>query len=225
MLKRTYSIIGKIPVYSVLPQLIFVQPVNYLAHLYLSFGDPDLMTGQFAADAVKGRAIHEYPLLVARGIELHRLIDTHVDQHETVRQLRALLRTELGLLTPVAIDMYFDHMLASSWGTWSREELHTFAKKAYNHLIINKSILPERMQYVLHHMEQGNWLLHYQSTEGLKISLEGLSRRVQGGEILLKAPEVLQSYYSEIEQAFQRYFPELIEVCLTKISTFAPSAK
>ncbi len=35
--------------------------MNYLAHAYLSFGDPDILAGNMISDFVKGKKKFDYP--------------------------------------------------------------------------------------------------------------------------------------------------------------------
>jgi acyl carrier protein phosphodiesterase len=199
-----------------------LKSVNYLAHFYLSFNDRELMIGQFAGDAVKGLNYNQYPESISNGILLHRHIDHYTDTHPINQDLRKELRAELGLLTPVAMDMYFDHLLARSWNDWHAEELDQFTSDVYRILTDSKEYLPERMKHTLTYMRRDNWLLHYQYFDGLSRSLKGLSGRVSGGEVLRKAPELFQTKEPLIEAAFLNYFPLLIESCRLKINTFAP---
>ena len=60
--------------------------MNYLAHLYLSSGNKDLMIGNFIADHVKGNAINNFSDEIISGIKLHRLIDDFTDHHPIVEK-------------------------------------------------------------------------------------------------------------------------------------------
>ena len=53
--------------------------MNYLAHAYLSFGDPDILAGNMISDFVKGKKKYEYPDRIQMGITLHRKIDEYTD--------------------------------------------------------------------------------------------------------------------------------------------------
>ncbi|MGA2151478.1 MAG: DUF479 domain-containing protein, partial [Geobacteraceae bacterium] len=50
--------------------------MNFLAHLYLSGDDPELLVGNLLGDFVKGRLSGNFPDGIERGIELHRRIDS-----------------------------------------------------------------------------------------------------------------------------------------------------
>jgi acyl carrier protein phosphodiesterase len=55
--------------------------VNYLAHAYLSFDDPEVLTGNMISDFVKGKKKYGYPPRILAGIDLHRAIDEFTDDH------------------------------------------------------------------------------------------------------------------------------------------------
>ncbi len=49
--------------------------MNFLAHLYLSGNNEEVIIGNFIADAVKGKAVEDYSHGIRKGIWLHRDID------------------------------------------------------------------------------------------------------------------------------------------------------
>ncbi len=49
--------------------------MNYLAHAYLSFHDPEVLVGNMISDFVKGKKQYDYPDGIQKGIRLHRIID------------------------------------------------------------------------------------------------------------------------------------------------------
>ena len=195
--------------------------VNYLAHFYLAFDDPDLLIGQFAGDAVKGKRHQNYPRRIQEGILLHRHIDHLTDTHPITSELRQVLRPTLGLYSPVAIDIFFDHILAKTWDQWHQMPLDDFVLKRYKTLEINKEGLPERMQFILTHMVRGNWLGSYQSKEGIQRSFNGLAERVSNGAAFRLASGLLATHFEEVEKAFLMFFPLLIDSSKAKLDTFA----
>ncbi|HWA32994.1 MAG TPA: hypothetical protein VG737_02640, partial [Cyclobacteriaceae bacterium] len=71
--------------------------MNFLAHLYLSGDDADVMTGNFIGDFVRGRHLAEqFGKKIALGIDLHRAIDEFTDHHDVVRQSKTRLRPKYG---------------------------------------------------------------------------------------------------------------------------------
>ena len=70
--------------------------VNYLAHFYLAYPEPDLMFGNYIGDGVRGSNFKEFSDAVARGIRFHRFIDTYTDAHEEVLKAKKLFYPSMG---------------------------------------------------------------------------------------------------------------------------------
>ena len=62
--------------------------MNYLAHAYLSFRHPGLLTGNMISDFIKGKKQYDYPDHIQLGIRLHRAIDAFTDNHPATREMR-----------------------------------------------------------------------------------------------------------------------------------------
>jgi acyl carrier protein phosphodiesterase len=195
--------------------------MNFLAHFFLSFNDPQLLTGQFAGDHVRGTQFDHLPLRVANGIRLHRFIDNHTDNHATNQELRQLIRPYFGLWSPVAIDLFYDHFLALKWKQYHDIDLQLFADQCYTTLQTNESFLNREALELLFYMKKHNWLGAYNTKEGIGRAFQGLSRRVTRGESLALGPTILDKHGLEIEQSFDAYFPQLIDETKNKLSTFA----
>ncbi|RSK50005.1 acyl carrier protein phosphodiesterase [Hymenobacter rigui] len=192
--------------------------MNFLAHLLLS-GSPattpdyaDIVVGNFAAEAVRGRAALEaYPATVQRGIRLHRFIDSFTDQHPVVRRTTARLRAAgLGKWAGVVSDVGFDHLLARDFAHYHPEELlPQFAQRQYQLLHQRRHELPERLREMLHYMRQHDWLTGYAHPEGLHRALLGLSRRVPAAEVLATGAAAFLAALPAYEADFREFWPEL----------------
>src|SRR5215813_7769216 len=106
--------------------------MNHLAHLYLSRNSEKMMVGNFIADAVKGKKYSGYEEEIARGILMHREIDTFTDSHEIVRHSKSFFRDKYGLYASVLIDLFYDHFLGKRWKRYSEMPLAFFAEYAYH---------------------------------------------------------------------------------------------
>ena len=146
--------------------------MNYLAHIFLSGDDRRVQIGNFVGDAVKGRAYENYPLGFREGILLHREIDDYTDHHPVVREVVDMLRGGFGRYSGVLTDIYFDHLLARSFQSYSGQSLRWFAFGFYRALVLNYRHLPERFKGFLWHFILTNRLVRYASLSGIKRSLE-----------------------------------------------------
>jgi acyl carrier protein phosphodiesterase len=188
--------------------------VNFLAHAYLSGGEKDLIIGNFIADSVKGKDYHIYREGIAKGILLHRKIDSFTDQHPIVFQTKTVLRPYFGKYSSVVSDIYFDHFLASYWNEFSSEALFDFTEYVYSIIKEELSVLPKDVQYFFPYMVKNNWLYNYQTFYGMERAFEGMSRRAKFDSNMEKGVEVLKENYKFFEEKFRQFFPLLNEYVL-----------
>ncbi len=184
--------------------------MNYLAHIYLS-GDNDLVTiGNFIADGIKGSSYKNYPKDIQTGVLLHRNIDTFTDAHAVFRQSTKRLHEKYGHYSGIIVDILYDHFLAKNWSVYSDMALAIYVDKFYNSLEQHYEILPMRIQKLMPYMLTDNWLLNYESIEGISRVLSGMNRRTNNRSKMDKAVEDLELFYSEFEAEFTIFFDELI---------------
>lgn len=194
--------------------MIYLDPVNFLAHLYLSGDHPQVMVGNFIGDFVKGRDLsNQFSPDIVRGIELHRAIDEFTDQHPIVRISKSRLWAKYRHYSGVITDIYFDHFLASQWDSYSSTPLADYAGSAYQHLLNHQHILPERVLHMLPYMMKGNWLLNYREIEGIRRALSGMARRASFVSNMENAADDLAEFYPDFKQDFDQFFPELQAFC------------
>ena len=184
--------------------------MNYLAHLYLSFGHEEILVGNYIADAVKGRQVQAYPEGIQSGIMLHRRIDTFTDNHALVEQSKARIRASYRKFSGVVIDMYYDHFLAAGWAAWSDVPLLQFTKMAYHTLFRYYMKMPFRMKRILPAMAIGNWLASYADVDNVGLALQGMSRRTSFDSGIENAKYQLIEHYDDLKSDFDAFFPELI---------------
>ena len=184
--------------------------MNFLAHIYLSGKDENLILGNFIADMVKGRQIEKYTPEVIMGIRLHRKIDEFTDSHPFVTRSKDRIREKYRHYSGVVVDMYYDHFLASSWDDYCNEPLETFVQNAYNVLLKNYIMLPSRAKFILPIMIGSNWLVNYADLSSLQRHMEGMSRRTSFNSGMEEAVTDLKIHYREFRQDFYEFFPELV---------------
>ncbi len=168
--------------------------MNFLGHLYLSGDDPEVIVGNFMADAVKGRDLGRFSRGVEQGIRMHRAIDVYTDQHPLTLAGRERLRDHAGKYAGVALDVFYDHILAISWTELHPEPLAEFTQRMYALLQDHEALLPARTRGMLPYMVQGDWLGSYARIDGIGRALAGLSRRVPAGAALFGAEKVLERH-------------------------------
>jgi acyl carrier protein phosphodiesterase len=184
--------------------------MNFLAHLYLSFGDEEITIGNFIADHVKGRSASQFPPKIKLGIDLHRAIDEFTDHHEIVYRTKFRLRPEFRKYAPVIADVYYDHFLAADWKNYSSKSLSRFASEFYQMANRYREILPARTSRMLPVMTTHDWLTSYKSLEGIHVILTQMSQRTAFESGMEKASVELEKNYDSYKKEFRDFFPELI---------------
>ncbi len=195
--------------------------MNYLAHFYLSFDNPNLLRGQFMGDFVKGTNYKNYPEQVQQGILLHRFVDFTTDTSPLTENIRDILRPQLGRYSGIALDVYFDHFLARSWNTFHKKTIEEFIEWVYHHLLVENDLMNDEMKYILRYMKKFDWLGRYIEISGIEKTLLEMSKRMPANNTLSVAPKVFREAYFEIEKSFLEFFPQLITDCKVKLGTFA----
>ena len=184
--------------------------MNFLAHIHLSGDHPKIMIGNFIGDFVKGRNLTDrFETEIAKGIELHRLIDEFTDTHPVVQLSKDRLRPKYRHYAGVIVDMFYDHYLAKNWEVHHHQNLHDYAESFYALTAEHELILPLRVQKMLPYMISGNWLVNYGKTEGLHRALSGMARRTPFESKMEQAVADLVQDYKSYQEEFNLFFPEL----------------
>jgi len=184
--------------------------MNFLAHIYLSGVDDEVIIGNFMADGIKGKTYLKYPRKIQKGILLHRFIDSYTDRHEIVRQSTARLHEKYGHYSGVIVDILYDHYLAKNWKKYHTLPLDQYVENFYVLLQINLNILPERIKKMMPYMISENWLLSYATIPGIANILSQMNKRTKGLSKMNLAVMDLEQYYGEFESEFTSFFSELI---------------
>ena len=183
--------------------------MNYLAHIFLSGENPNVMIGNFMADSIKGSKHDFYPPEIQKGILLHRQIDTTTDAHPAFRKSTKRLHKNYGHYSGIIVDIFYDHFLAKNWADYSTIPLADYIQSFYKLLRDNSELLPHNIQKMAPIMMEGNWLLIYADLEGIDRVLGGMNRRTKNKSGMDKAGQELRKYYSLFEADFEVVMKDL----------------
>lgn len=193
--------------------------MNFLAHLYLS-GDNDLMKiGNFMADGIHGKNFDNFPMEIQKGIILHRAIDTFTDAHPIFRQSTKRLHANYHHYSGIIVDIFYDHFLAKNWNKYSDEKLEGFTERFYQSLRDNHDSLTLKTQKMMPYMIDHNWLMSYQTIEGIENVLVKMDNRMKRDSNMRFSVAELRIFYSDFEQEFTDFFEELRTHSNLKIQT------
>lgn len=186
--------------------------MNYLAHLFLAEQTAESLIGNLAGDFVKGRLGDDVPPAIAAGIRHHRRVDAFTDSHPSVAAFRRVLIPEHGHYARVIADVFFDHFLAADFTRYSSEPLDTFLRRVYTAIDPHVDTLPRRLRIVYPRMRDEGWLSSYQSLEGIRLALGGISHRLSRHPQLAPAVHFLEDagVRAELERLFHEFFPDVM---------------
>ncbi len=185
--------------------------MNFLAHLFLSKNNKNILIGNFIADAVKGKDHENYPKEIQSGILLHRAIDYYTDTHPIVRKSKRRLHERYDHYAGVIIDILYDHFLAKNWRNYSEIPLTIYADNVYSFLQDNIETFPTEIQKLLPFMVEHNWLVSYASLDGIEKVLIGMNKRTKGISKMDMAIGDLVQHYEEFESDFTIFFKDLVQ--------------
>jgi len=183
--------------------------MNFLAHIYLSGNNDLIKIGNFMADSIKGRQFENYPLEIQKGIILHRFIDTYTDSNPVFRKSTKRLHENYHHYAGVIVDVFYDHFLAKNWSNYSDESLEDFTNSFYQSLQDNYDYLSERTKGMMPYMIEHNWLVSYQTVEGISRILTQMDRRTKNASKMRFASNELIEYYSDFESEFITFFEDM----------------
>lgn len=184
--------------------------MNFLAHIYLSFGDGDVTIGNFIADSIRGNKYGHLPQRVQKGVLLHRAIDTFTDAHPIPKMSSKRLHANYSHYSRVIVDIFYDHFLAKNWAVYSKAPLARYVDDFYDLLEAHYALLPLATQRMMPYMIADNWLFNYASLDGIANVLKGMNRRTQHRSGMHRAITDLELHYRRFEEEFTAFFEELI---------------
>jgi len=184
--------------------------MNYLAHAYLSFDNPDILTGNMISDFVKGNKKLDFAIGIQNGIMLHRAIDEFTDNHPATKQAKEFFKKDYRLYAGAFVDIVYDHFLALDKNEFANDEaLKLFASKTYQKLENYSAIFPERFGRYFEYMKTQDWLYSYRHTTFIERSFEGLTKRATYITDWKMACNVFNENYDPLRNCYAHFFKEL----------------
>ena len=152
-------------------------------------------------------------------MHLHREIDSFIDHHPITRAVLKPLYDLLPKVAPIALDLYFDHLLAKHWMMYHSQPLDEFVAGFFEYALdpINQQFEENNFSYPKEYLEllsiihSSNWLTRYAKLEGLEFACKGLSQRVNFENNLHEGPTIFTENESIITASFHQYMREAME--------------
>lgn len=181
--------------------------MNYLAHAYLSFRHPAVLTGNLISDFVKGKKQFDFPPEVHTGIVLHRAIDTFTDTHAATAAAKEIFRPHYRLYSGAFADVVYDHFLANDTNQFPGDSLYVFSQEVYSMLDKQVALFPAPFKQLFPYMKEHNWLYGYRERQGMKHSFQGLVRRSAYLTESAIAYSLFEEHYQTLQQCYDAFFP------------------
>ncbi len=185
--------------------------MNYLAHLFLAKPTADSQFGNLLGDFRRGVNVASYSPNVQRGLENHHTVDKFTDQHELVRQAKLLFHPSRRRFAPVAIDIYFDHLLIKHWSAFTDTPFSLFCDERFALLERRLPVMPRNMQHSVGHLITHNWFNDYAKEEGIAKAIAVVAKRIRFKNEFHKSVNDIVCNKEELESLFLSFFPQLIE--------------
>ena len=190
--------------------------MNYLGHLYLSGNDTELMQANLYGDFIKGSNLSELDPEIERGIRLHRSIDHFIDHHRVIHELLPVLRADLPKVAGIAIDIYFDHLLAKNWLTFHPQPLDDYLTVIYSSLNTSDKRYNKEYLVFLKRLVQNRWINHYPTLDAIDRMSKNVSSQLSFPNQLLNGKSVFLIHEKVISDAFFDYMWSANEHFLTE---------
>ncbi|WP_346838155.1 ACP phosphodiesterase [Microbulbifer sp. SAOS-129_SWC] len=183
--------------------------MNYLAHLLLSGSDPDWRLGGLLGDFVKGPLVGERPAAIEAGIRLHRRIDAGTDAHPAYRAALTLLDPHWRRYAGIALDIWFDHLLARKWPQRCPQPLDDFCDQCWRDFHARSRYIPPRAQAFVARAEQFKLLQGYREREVIERTLARVGQRLRRPVALEELLPQLVAGGAPLERHFEQLFDDL----------------
>ncbi len=195
--------------------------MNYLAHAYLSFQNPEILVGNMISDFVKGKNKFTYSPQVQNGIMLHRAIDTFTDSHNEIKNAKQVFQPTYRLYSGAFIDVVMDHFLAKKIN--ENNNLMAFTQLCYKQLGQYTTVFPLYFQNAFPNMQQNNWLYNYQYTLGIQKSFIGLQKRATYITEVETAFKIFTNNYNNLQESFSVFWNDMLPFAMQTYKTLTNS--
>ncbi|MGN2248707.1 ACP phosphodiesterase [Frateuria sp. GZRe14] len=198
--------------------------MNHLAHALLAGPDEGRILGGVLGDFVRGAPDAALPTGVREGIALHRAIDGYTDRHPEVLAARALFEPPYRRYAGIALDMWFDHLLARDFARWSPSPLPAFSTDLRELLRRQDALLPATARRFAQYMRANDLPAAYAEPAVLDRALAGIGQRLQRDNPLGRMLPVLQEMDAPLQARFDAFFPQLQRFAHAWSPGFSPPA-
>jgi acyl carrier protein phosphodiesterase len=183
--------------------------MDHLAHVVLAGRNPLAVTGALLGDFWRGALDPAWPAALAAGVRLHRRIDTWTDHHPAVAEVRASFDRGFRRYAGIALDVWFDHLLANDFERRAGEPLPVVEDRVRVSLARAPTDLPMPFRVHAARVLGGPGLGAIARREVVDATLMRIGARLSRPNPLPHALPLLEAMAPPLERAFARLWPEL----------------
>jgi acyl carrier protein phosphodiesterase len=187
--------------------------MNWLAHVFLAGPDADCRLGNLLADMLKGPARRRLRPGLLRGIACHQAVDAFTDYHPIFHRSKRRLGPDYERFAGILVDVFYDHILATSWPHYADRSLGDFTGEIYASFPAYQAELPGEVNAVLSRLAAEDWFGSYATLAGIEEVLarisRRLSRRLNRAIAFEHAIATLTANREPLAADFHEFFPQL----------------
>lgn len=197
--------------------------MNFLAHIHIASYCDSNIAGNLLGDFVKGNPVGRYPADIVSGILLHRFVDSYTDRHKNTLTAKTLFHPSRRRFASIAMDLFWDHCLATQWCHYHSQSLEKFCKETRQQAEQTESSIeapfPERYRNVITAMWQGNWLLSYQDMNKVELALQKMSLRTPRMAPLANCFLDIEAKYDQLILLFPELYQDVLKASLQYVQS------
>ncbi|WP_295004232.1 ACP phosphodiesterase [uncultured Dechloromonas sp.] len=182
--------------------------MNFLAHAVLAGDDPALIVGGVVGDWIKGPLPGLLPPDLARGVALHRAIDSHAETHPAFQRSRNRVAADRRRYAGVLVDIFYDHLLAREWARLRPTPLDSYCAAVYRHIDARLADLPEHARPAMQLMAREDWLSSYADLAGIADVLQRMARRARQPNPLAGGEQAFSADAAGFADDFGQWFAD-----------------
>ena len=187
--------------------------MNFLAHALLAGDAPPLIVGGVIGDWIKGPLPGVLPDDLAKGVALHRAIDSFAESNPAFRRSRSRVSVDRRRYAGVLVDVFYDHLLARNWVTVHHRPLDEYCEAVYRLIKDRLNELPISSHHALTLMAKEDWLTRYAQIEGVADVLARMSRRARQPNPLANGEEEFLADVDGFTSDFHAWLDDTREFC------------
>jgi len=143
------------------------------------------------------------------GIYLHRAIDVYIDQHPRFKACIERIGPEHRRVAGIALDVFFDYLLASHWQNFHSRSLADFSGSFYAHCAARGDDLPRRAATLMARAQQHRLFESYAQLEVVEVVLQRIDQRLSRRTSLTRIMPALRTEEAFLLRQFTALMPEL----------------